>query len=213
MALPRPRPPLRPQGLRRRLQTNHPRTALVSHPAAPDNHHLHGHLRQHRPAPHGRTAAVPLLHVRHRHLDLFRGLSHQDLQHFRQQRPALRQGLLPQAGGAGLDPDLQPDHFRHPVCILPRLHGILRPYRCGLTPQLVDPHLTSPHLHDGRPRPRIWHHHLLPHHQIPRPALPGAIRCPAPDVCYPGHLPGLLHPRPFPAPHSGQSHDPHSRNI
>ncbi len=194
---------VRPQRLRRRLQTNHPRTTLVPHPASPHDHHLHGHFRQYRPAAHGRTAAVPLLHVRHGHLDLLRGLSHQDLQHFRQQCQPLRQGLLPPPGSAGLHPALQPDYLRHPVHLLPGLHGILRSHRRRPAPQLVDPDLPHAHLHDGWPRPRIWHHHLLPHHQIPRPALPGDFWRITAHVRHPGHLPGFLHPRPFSAPHPG----------
>ena len=45
------------------------------------------------------------------------------------QRGALRQGLLPAAGRADLDRDLQPDHVRHPVRDVPGLPGLLHAVR------------------------------------------------------------------------------------
>ncbi len=208
MALPRPGDAVRAARLRGRLQADHPGTALVPDPAAADHHHLHLHLRPGGAAADRRTAAVPLLHVRHGHLDLLRRLHHQDLQHLRQQRPAVRQGLLPAAGGAGLDPDLQPDHLRHPVPALPGFHGLLRAARIGHPSQLVDAALAGLDLHHGRPGSRIRHHHLLADHQVPRPALPGAVRRDPADVRHPGDLPGLVHPGALPAHPAAQPDDP-----
>jgi hypothetical protein len=42
-------------------------------------------------------------------LDVFCGLHHEDLQHVREQRQPVRQGVFSAPGGAGVDPDLQPD--------------------------------------------------------------------------------------------------------
>ncbi len=207
MALPRSGAAVRAARFRGGLQADRARAALVPDPAAVDDDHIHVYLRAGGAIAHRRPAAVPLLYVRHSHLDLLRGLHHQDLQHLRQQRPAVRKGLLSAPGGAGLDPDLEPDHIWHPVWALPGLHGLLRPPRIGLSPQLVDAALAGAGLHDGRSGSGIRDHHLIADHQIPRSALPGAVRGAAVDVRHAGHLPGLRHPCPLPADPAAQPDD------
>ena len=73
-------------------------------------------------------------------------LPDQDLQHLRHQRPPVRQGLFPAPGGAGLDPDLEPDHLRRSsscfswlLCSIIWLNGAAIQPNCGccFTPLLL----------------------------------------------------------------------------
>ena len=86
-----------------------------------------------RPA-HRRPAAVPVLHVRHGGLVLLCRLPDQDQRDLCAERQPVRQGLLPAPGGAGLDPDLEPDHLPDPVRHVPRLCGLVRPARARPSP-------------------------------------------------------------------------------
>ena len=71
----------------------------------------------------------------------------------------------------------------------------------------MDAALTGADLHHGRPGTRIRHHHLLADHQVPRPALPGAVRRDPADVRHPGDLPGLVHPGALPGDPAAQPDD------
>ena len=67
----------------------------------------------------------------------FAELPDQDQRDLRAKRQPVRQGLLPAPGCAGLDPDLQPDHFPDPVRHVPGLRAFLRLARHAHSPQLV----------------------------------------------------------------------------
>ena len=121
MALQGPRHALRAQGLRRRLQADHPRSALVSDPAAVDDHHVHGHLRQYR-------HLCPQMDYRSsssicpaQWSGLTSPLPDQDQRDLCAECQPVWQGLLPAFGGAGLHFDLQPDHLPDPVRHVPGL--------------------------------------------------------------------------------------------
>jgi lipopolysaccharide transport system ATP-binding protein len=77
----------------------------------------------------------------------------------------------------------------------------------------MDSLLPTSHPYYGRSGVGAWRADLCTHHQIPRPALLGPVRCIASYVRYPGNLPGLIHPGEIPASDQSQPHDSHRRNL
>ena len=210
MEVPRPGAALRAPRFRLGLQADHPGAALVSDPAAADHADLYGHFRPDRQPADRRPAAVFVLHVGDRGLGLFRRVPEQDLQHFCAKRQPVRQGLLPAHGGAGLDFALEPGHFPDPVWHVPGLRGLFRAERDADRAQLaVDRAFAAVDGDDGRPGTGFRDHHLFADHQVPRPALFGAVWGAAADVRHTGHLPGFVDPRALPVDHPGQPDDPH----
>jgi len=132
---------------------------------------------------------------------------HQDLGYFHHQLATVRQGLFPAPGGAGFHPHFQPDRICDPVRLFPGVHGLFCLDRQHFTPQLVDPADASAALYDGRAGIGIRGHHFLADHQVPRPALPGAIRRDVADVCHDGDPAVLFLPGTFPLDRAGQPDD------
>jgi len=168
VALPRSGDALRAAGLRFGLQADHPRTAVVPDPAAADDDHIHGHLRQHRIPAHGWTSAISLLHVWHGSVVVLCRVPHQNQRDLCAERQPVRQSLFPAHGGASLDPDLEPDHLCDSVRAVPGFCVVFHPARHLHPTQLVvDRPVSSPSAHDGWPGTRTRHHHLFADHQIP----------------------------------------------
>ena len=214
MALPGPGAAVRAARLRGRLQADHPGAALVPDPAAADHHHLHGHLRPDRQPAHRWAAAVPVLHVRDGGVGLFCGLPEQDLQYLRGERQPVWQGVFPAHGGAGLDPDLEPDHLRNSVYAVYRVCVFLCAARhAHPAPLDLDCALAAAGADDGGTGFGLRDYHLLVDHQVPRPAFPGDLRGAIADVCHAGHLPGLVHPAALPVGHIGESDDAHCGGL
>ena len=215
VALPRPGDALRAPRLRLGLQADHPGTAVVPDPAAADHDHLHGHLRPHRQPAHRRPAAVPVLHVGHGGMVYFADCLNKTSVTFVQNANLFGKVYFPRLAVPVSILISNLITFRHPVCALPGLRGLFhRPGAHRHPPQLgMDRILAGAGADDGRAGAGLWHHRLLPHHQVPRPALSGQLRRDAADVRHPGDLPGLIHPGTLPDHHQAKPDDAHRGDL
>ncbi len=207
MARPGPGVAVRLAGLRLGVQADHPGAVMVHHPASADHGGLHVHLRQRGETAHGRPAAVPVLHVGHGGVGILCHLHHQDVRHVHHELATIRQSVFPATGGAGFHPDLQPDRICDPVRLLPGVHGIFCLERQPFAPKLVDPADAGAAVHDGRAGAGVRGDHFVADHQVPRPALPGAVRRDAADVRHNGDPAALVVPGTLPLDRAGQPDD------
>ena len=119
VALPRSGRDVRLAGLHVGLQADRARSRLARRPTHPDDAHLHRDLRQRRTAFDRRVAAIPVLPVGDRALDLLLDDAHADVGNAGRQRESPRQGLLSPAGHSGLDRGFESRVVRDPVRDLP----------------------------------------------------------------------------------------------
>jgi len=213
LALPRPDFALRTPGFRRAVQADHLRSTVVPSPAVFDHRCFHGNLRAHRQPAHRRPAPVLVLYVRHGHLVLFCPMPQDHLRHLHRQSKYIRQGLLPTPGDPHLNPDLQHDHLRHSVPTLHRFSDLLHGAGFGCAsenPRLAAACVFVPH---GGAQPGLWHHRLLPHHQVPRPTLSGQFWRTALDVRHPRYLSRIFNPRRLALGGNRQPHHTHCGSL
>ena len=181
---------------RHAVQADHTRSPVVPYPAPLHHRHVHVRVRRTGWYQYRWNTPAPLLYGWHHPLELFQHLLHLLQQCLRRQSGSLRQGLFPPSRRAPEQHYQQPYPHAHPVadvCTHLRLLCVLRQVPIVAVMDVV----ISPSIHhdDWPPCHVLGTYHHVAHHQVPRPQHAHRLRCPAPDVRHPCHLPYELRPR------------------
>ena len=188
MALPRPLLAFRKEKHSSTVQADHPWPAVVCHTAGSHRAYVYGSVRRHSRHPHRRCSAAPVLSGRRVYVAVLCGLPQHHIEHLRNQRQYLRQGLFPAPHNAGIQRAQQPAALRHTVRpVRHSLCGICL-HRLPRVSQLVRPAVPAACGYDGRPGPGLRHPDKLHDHQVPRPPDTLHLHSAALDVRHPNRL-------------------------